>query len=244
MKLYLSGPITGMPNDNRIAFQTAADKLRKQGHEVFSPIEHDVPEASTVQAAWTLALCRDIVEVATADGIAVLELFHQSKGAMLECHTALGLKKPVVCIPGQPIGWPMAVEEFVRVSLLAMWRGVDQAKFTHHDDIAKPSANQRQVGGAHYGLGRLQHWDIVSMFDLDYFQGQITKYVMRFRKKNGVEDLEKAGHFLEKLLELEKAKMRTAVVGLEPSIPITFARPMGVPVTTLDESTLHRTVTP
>lgn len=66
------------------------------------------------------------------------------------------------------------------------------------------SANDKQVGGAHYSTdGGLQHWDMVNIFKLDYFQGQITKYVMRWNKKNGVEDLKKAAHFLEKYIELQ-----------------------------------------
>ena len=81
------------------------------------------------------------------------------------------------------------------------------------------SANERQVGGGHYkdkatGLWHtcrkcnhkafipLQHWDIVNIFKLDYFQGQITKYVMRWRDKNGVQDLHKGEHFMQKYLEL------------------------------------------
>jgi len=68
------------------------------------------------------------------------------------------------------------------------------------------SANEKQVGGTHYSTdGGLQHWDIVNIFKLDYFQGQITKYVMRWNKKNGVEDLRKAAHFLEKYIELQGA---------------------------------------
>jgi len=67
------------------------------------------------------------------------------------------------------------------------------------------SANDRQVGGSHYGGGAQQHWDIVHQHGLDYFQGQITKYVMRWRKKNGLQDLEKAQHFLEKYIELVKS---------------------------------------
>ena len=53
-------------------------------------------------------------------------------------------------------------------------------------------ANTRQVGGNHYHKeGAVQHWDIVAQHNLDYFQGQITKYVMRWRDKNGLQDLEK-----------------------------------------------------
>jgi hypothetical protein len=70
-----------------------------------------------------------------------------------------------------------------------------------------PSANDHQVAGSHYGLKAFQHWDMVAMFDLDYFQGQITKYVMRWRAKNGIVDLEKAAHFLEKYIEIERGKI-------------------------------------
>lgn len=66
-------------------------------------------------------------------------------------------------------------------------------------------ANERQIGGSHYKTGKTQHWDIVAEHDLDYFQGQITKYVMRWKAKNGIQDLEKAAHFLEKYIELAKA---------------------------------------
>lgn len=63
------------------------------------------------------------------------------------------------------------------------------------------SANERQVAGTHYGLGTYQHWDMVADLRLGYFEGQITKYVSRWRKKNGLQDLQKADHFLQKLLE-------------------------------------------
>lgn len=67
-------------------------------------------------------------------------------------------------------------------------------------------ANDKQVGGGHYKTpGAVEHWDIVVQHDLDYFQGQITKYIMRWRDKNGVEDLEKARHFLDKYIELAQA---------------------------------------
>lgn len=67
------------------------------------------------------------------------------------------------------------------------------------------SANDKQVAGTHYGSG-IQHWDYVVANDLDYFQGQITKYVTRWKKKNGITDLLKAQHFLEKYLEVVRAQ--------------------------------------
>lgn len=68
------------------------------------------------------------------------------------------------------------------------------------------TANNFQVGGVHYKDMPLEHWDIVAIENLDYFQGQITKYVMRWRGKNGIEDLKKAKHFLDKYIEVEQLR--------------------------------------
>jgi hypothetical protein len=70
-------------------------------------------------------------------------------------------------------------------------------------------ANSTQVGGDHY-QSPIQHWDWVASNNLDYFQGQITKYVFRWKKKGGVQDLEKARHFLNKYIELAEADLDPA----------------------------------
>lgn len=73
------------------------------------------------------------------------------------------------------------------------------------ESMAPIGANDRQVGGEHYRTETrygLQHWDVVDIFGLDYFQGNITKYVFRWRKKGGVEDLKKARHYLDKYIEM------------------------------------------
>lgn len=69
------------------------------------------------------------------------------------------------------------------------------------------TANDRQVGGDHYKKRNvLQHWDIVAMLNLDYFQGNISKYVFRWRDKDGVKDLKKAQHYVQKYIEVEEAR--------------------------------------
>lgn len=69
------------------------------------------------------------------------------------------------------------------------------------------TANDRQVGGDHYKKGGEEHWDRQwRLYGRGYFIGCITKYVERYHEKNGVQDLEKAQHFLEKLIELENKK--------------------------------------
>jgi hypothetical protein len=62
-------------------------------------------------------------------------------------------------------------------------------------------ANETQVGGTHYAC-EYQHWDLVHDVGFGYLEGQISKYVCRWRKKNGVQDLQKAAHFAAKLQEV------------------------------------------
>lgn len=62
-------------------------------------------------------------------------------------------------------------------------------------------ANDMQVGGNHY-RSDLQHWDVVSQYNVPYLEGCASKYVSRWRKKNGLQDLEKALHFATKLREV------------------------------------------
>lgn len=71
------------------------------------------------------------------------------------------------------------------------------------------NADDKQVAGDHYKLkgdSFCEHWNYVIANDLDYFQAQITKYVTRWKKKNGLVDLKKAQHFLEKYIEVHTPK--------------------------------------
>jgi hypothetical protein len=65
-------------------------------------------------------------------------------------------------------------------------------------------ANDLQIGGTHYKRCAIQPWDYIAANDLDYFQGTIIKYITRWSAKGGVEDLEKARHFLDKYIEVMK----------------------------------------
>lgn len=73
--------------------------------------------------------------------------------------------------------------------------------------MSQNNANNTQVAGEHYKK-EIQHWDYVVAQNLDYFQGQITKYVSRWKDKGGVTDLKKAQHFLQKYIEVEEAKFQ------------------------------------
>lgn len=85
------------------------------------------------------------------------------------------------------------------------------------DGAAGAGARDRQEGGSHYidnGLsvrsmaniartGRIEPWDVWEAFALDPWTANAVKYLLRWRKKNGAEDLRKAKHYIEELLEQE-----------------------------------------
>lgn len=65
------------------------------------------------------------------------------------------------------------------------------------------AASDKQVGGDHYKKGgALQHWEMMYLLTgLGYHMGCATKYLTRWRDKNGLQDLEKSRHYAEFILE-------------------------------------------
>ena len=57
----------------------------------------------------------------------------------------------------------------------------------------------------HYNQG-IEMWDYSHSHGLDFFEGNIVKYVTRWRHKNGLNDLKKAKQYLDKLISLEESK--------------------------------------
>ena len=64
------------------------------------------------------------------------------------------------------------------------------------------AANNKQVAGEHYKLP-IQPWDYIHTNGIGYLAGNVIKYVSRYKQKNGLEDLYKAKHYIEKLIEEE-----------------------------------------
>lgn len=60
-----------------------------------------------------------------------------------------------------------------------------------------------QVGGGHYKGFVIQPVEFITRNKIPFIEGCVIKYVSRHRTKNGRQDIEKAIHFLELLLELE-----------------------------------------
>jgi hypothetical protein len=61
--------------------------------------------------------------------------------------------------------------------------------------------NDRQVAGDHYKKLEIQTWDYITANDIGYMEGNVIKYVTRWKDKGGLKDLLKAKHYLDKLIE-------------------------------------------
>lgn len=64
-------------------------------------------------------------------------------------------------------------------------------------------------GPSHYKDKTIQPWDFIIALNLNYLEGNVVKYVSRWRQKNGIDDLNKAKHYLEKLIEVETKKPKS-----------------------------------
>ena len=70
------------------------------------------------------------------------------------------------------------------------------------NDLEQESTvKSEQIGGDHYQKAALQPWDIFLAWGLDPWAANVVKYILRFPYKNGLEDLQKAKHYVDFLIE-------------------------------------------
>lgn len=62
-----------------------------------------------------------------------------------------------------------------------------------------------QVGGDHYSKYKIQVVDIIDDHNLDFYEGNILKYLLRYKDKNGVQDLYKLEHYLQMIIKKTEA---------------------------------------
>lgn len=126
MKVYIAGPMTGIPAYNAPAFAEAADFLRSMGHEVVTPHELNAalwmrmkgrvfnPEVDKCDYGDPMLnhmVADDLVHVCTYDAVALLPGWAKSKGSLLEVHAASLLNKRVL---DAETGKDIAVQFMVR----------------------------------------------------------------------------------------------------------------------------------
>ena len=64
-------------------------------------------------------------------------------------------------------------------------------------------ATSKQVGGDHYAVMKIQPIEFILANELGFCEGIVIKYLCRFKRKNGLEDLKKARQYLDFLIERE-----------------------------------------
>lgn len=65
-----------------------------------------------------------------------------------------------------------------------------------------------EIGGSHYKDMAVQPIEFIAANNLGFFEGNVIKYVCRHENKNGVEDIDKAIHYLQLLKQLKYENKR------------------------------------
>ncbi len=157
MRLYIAGPMTGLPQFNYPAFINMAEDLRIFGHDVVSPAELDDPDDKAAALAspdgamlsytegtsktWGDFLARDVKLLADdgIEGIVVLPGWTKSRGARLETYVGNAL-----C--GLPVfTWDWEYAELRMVSSLVLIRAWanDQNIYFEHSFGVDPRVSTR-----------------------------------------------------------------------------------------------------
>ena len=142
MRVYLAGPMSGIPAFNVPAFDALAKTLRVWGYEVVSPAELDGPETRAAIVAsrwgnhadlppgetWGFYLSRDIRILADEgiEAVVVLPGWARSKGARLETFAA----KAILGLPVYTYDWKTGLVPVPIVLLVREWLGLLWAEYT------------------------------------------------------------------------------------------------------------------
>jgi hypothetical protein len=86
-RIYIAGPMSGLPEFNYPAFNLAARHLRGQGHIVHNPAENPPPACGT----WLGYMRMAVTQLAQCDAVHFLPGWEKSKGACVEFDLARGL---------------------------------------------------------------------------------------------------------------------------------------------------------
>lgn len=92
-RIYISGPITGIEDKNRPAFEAETIRLRKLGYQVVNPLEVCEGEEDALTGAdlWKHCMRKDIKAMMDCDALALLPGWLFSRGARIEWDLAVNL---------------------------------------------------------------------------------------------------------------------------------------------------------
>lgn len=91
-KIYLAGPMTGLPESNYPAFHREAGRLRGLGYTVLNPAENPAPACGT----WSGYMRMAVGQLIQCEAVALLPGWKNSKGACIEYWLAWSLGMPIV----------------------------------------------------------------------------------------------------------------------------------------------------
>jgi len=86
-RVYIAGPMTGIPEYNYPAFNAEADRLRALGFHVENPVDNSPPDCGT----WEGWMRKAIAQIITCDRMVMLPGWEASKGAVIEFNLAVSL---------------------------------------------------------------------------------------------------------------------------------------------------------
>lgn len=79
----------------------------------------------------------------------------------------------------------------------------------HLAPVGKPSALAVQVAGSHYKDQKIQPIEYIHANNIPYMEGNVVKYITRHRSKGGAEDVKKAIHYCQLILQMEYPDVST-----------------------------------
>ena len=82
------------------------------------------------------------------------------------------------------------------------YKMVEEIQETGLLDPAYPPIDNDPISPQHYQQGNIQVLDFINDQKFTYLEGNIVKYISRYKTKNGLEDLEKAQYYLNELIKL------------------------------------------
>lgn len=100
MKVYIAGPMTGLPEFNYPAFEQARKDLAALGHEVLCPTDAEAENDTGEPQAWDWYMRRAVRMVSEADAIALLPGWKGSRGARVEYALGVALNLEVRPLEG------------------------------------------------------------------------------------------------------------------------------------------------
>lgn len=181
MRLYASGPMTGLPDSNFPAFNRAADLLRDAGYEVENPATKGEIEGWT----WADYLRYDLVKMlGECQGVATLPGFSLSEGALLETDVASRVKIPV-----------QTVEEWIALAPALIHLPSEGAPaMTGSSEAVDHPAHYGGADNPHETIKCLQAWGLHA----NAYLWNSVKYISRAGKKDAVlQELKKARFYLD-----------------------------------------------